>query len=233
MKKALIAALLLTSMAFADTAVSPKDFNWPTSTTPFKLVSVNIDCQWVEGRPRALRTDVAKILRLPDEGSNTVDIIEVLTEKGWLVRLDHDGQIQATNPNAAAKAAGPVNANVRAQNAQANANYEIQKAGDEKAAAMAPKLKWVLKRVYIADTEYIRADVVVKNVGGSANEACTAVGDFVDWYEHPFAQHKLPLGPLQPGQSQEFTFFSLIHKDDQNPNLVIKADKYTLKVRFE
>ena len=58
------------------------------------------------------------------------------------------------------------------------------------------------------------------------------MGEFVDWYGHPFARDQRSLPPLNPGESVDMTFFSMVHKDESHPNGVNKADRYTCQVRF-
>jgi hypothetical protein len=96
-----------------------------------------------------------------------------------------------------------------------------------------PEGDWV-RPTYIADTGYIRADINIKNEGGSESESGQlAVCSFVDWYGRPFAQDTRRLPSLKPGESCKVSFFSLVEQSDQNPNGVIKADKYSVKLTFK
>ena len=98
MKKLFLGLLLCTGVAFADAAVPAADYPWPTSPVPFRIVSAPIDTEWKGGRPFASRSDLAKLIHISPEGSQSVDLIEALTEKGWLVRKDHNGDLEAINP---------------------------------------------------------------------------------------------------------------------------------------
>ena len=49
---------------------------------------------------------VAKTLKLSEQGSTDVDLVEALSEKGWLVRLESDGAIVANPPAAVASGQG-------------------------------------------------------------------------------------------------------------------------------
>lgn len=83
---------------------------------------------------------------------------------------------------------------------------------------------------YVAETEFIRAYCMVQNCEGDSarlapsstvfvSTEITAIGEFTtDWYGHRFAQDWCPLPPLNPGESAEMTFFSLVHKDETQPN---------------
>lgn len=98
MKKTLFLALAMVWMAWSDPLVPAAQFEWPTSYTRVRLISVPLDCNWRDGRPFAPREKVAKILKLPTEGSADVDLIEVLDQQGWSVKLDHDQALVAFPP---------------------------------------------------------------------------------------------------------------------------------------
>lgn len=115
MKKLILGFLLCTGVAFAEAAVPAADYPWPTSPAPFRIVSVQIETEWKNGRPYAQRSDLAKLIHISAEGSQSVDLIEALTEKGWLVRKDHNGDIEAINPKGVS-AGGKIDPNNRTKN---------------------------------------------------------------------------------------------------------------------
>ena len=105
-------------MAFAETAVPAKQYSWPKSPAPFRIVSVMVECEWKEGRPFASRSELAKLLRISAEGPESVDLIEALAEKGWYVRRDRNGDIQAINPKGVSQG-GAIDPKVREKNLSA------------------------------------------------------------------------------------------------------------------
>ena len=119
MKKILLGILLCTGVAFAEPAVPPGEFDWPTTPVRFKVVSVLVDCEWKGGRPFASRGELAKLLHISAEGDESVDVIEALTEKGWLVRHDRNGDIEAINPNGVSKGNATDSEAIRQKNLKA------------------------------------------------------------------------------------------------------------------
>ena len=101
MRKTILAFLLLSVVAGAEPALPARDFKWPTTYTAFKILSVPLDVQWKDGRPYAARPDLVKYLHIAENGESSVDLIEALAEKGFQVRRDHDGTIQALYPDGA------------------------------------------------------------------------------------------------------------------------------------
>ena len=106
MKKVLLGVLLCTGLAFAEPAVPAKQFNWPTTPTPFRVVTVPIDLEWRDGHPYASREDLVKVLHISPQGSSSVDLVEALSEKGWNVRRDRNGDIEAINPKGVSQGSG-------------------------------------------------------------------------------------------------------------------------------
>lgn len=98
MKKILLLSLLILKMAWSEPLVPASQFEWPTSFTRVRLISVPLDCNWRDGRPFAPRDKVAKILKLELEGSPDVDLIEALSAQGWSVKFDHDQALVAFPP---------------------------------------------------------------------------------------------------------------------------------------
>lgn len=107
MKKTWILGLMMCSLAWSEPMVPAAQFEWPTSYTRMRLISVPVDCNWREGRPFAPREKVAKILKLPAEGSADVDVIEALSAQGWSVKLDHDEALVAF-PSAQVALSAPI-----------------------------------------------------------------------------------------------------------------------------
>ncbi len=107
MKKTWILGLMMCSLGWSEPLVPAAQFEWPTAYTRVRLISVPVDCNWRDGKPFAPREKVAKILKLPAEGSADVDVIEVLSERGWTVKLDHDEALVAFPPAQGEAAAGP------------------------------------------------------------------------------------------------------------------------------
>lgn len=236
--KRLICALLLSSFAFAE------PFQWPPEQVPVRVDGQLIPTVWKDGRPQVDREATLYVLHVRT-GPVTLDLGEVLEEKGYTFTVQEDGSVDARRPVTAGAAApmklqgggaGAVRParrstgrrRVTPQAARFKAELDQQRRRD----ATAPVLVASGYR-YVADTTYIRAYVIVENQGASPSPACKAVGDFVDWYGHPFAQDVHMVPPLQPGESVEMTFFSMIREDETQPNGVIKADKYTCRVTFE
>ncbi|MFN8611310.1 MAG: hypothetical protein U0931_27445 [Vulcanimicrobiota bacterium] len=75
LKKAFV-GLFLCSLTWAEPSVPAAQFDWPTSYTRVRLVSIPVDCNWREGRPFAPRDQVARILKLTQEGSADIDLID-------------------------------------------------------------------------------------------------------------------------------------------------------------
>ena len=102
MKRCLIGFLILTAAAFAEPAVPAKDYHWPSTTVLVRFGAVVIECVWSNNRPMASRQDLAKFLHISEAGADPADLIDAVTEKGWLVRQGHDGAIEIINPVSAA-----------------------------------------------------------------------------------------------------------------------------------
>ena len=119
MKKVLVAILLLTGVAFAEPAVPANEFDWPKSPARFRVISVTVDCEWKEGRPFVPRSELVKLLHISAEGPESVDLIEALTGKGWMVRHDRNGDIEAINPNGVSKGNSTNTAATREKNLKA------------------------------------------------------------------------------------------------------------------
>ena len=105
-KKIILGVLLSSGVAFADMGVPAKEFAWPKTPVRFRVVTIPVDLEWKEGRPFASRDDLVSALHLPPEGPRSVDLIEALAEKGWNVRFDRNGDIEAINPKGVSRGSG-------------------------------------------------------------------------------------------------------------------------------
>jgi hypothetical protein len=173
---------------------------------------------WRDGRPIAERDEVFNFLKIPREGEPDVDLIGELEKLKTKIVQKADGTIDSTVIREVIGGAEPI-APTRGSSQARRFKAEFQ--AQEQAKKMAPRLVAGGYR-YVADTEYIRAFVVVTNQGLTASRGTSARGEFIDWFGKPFAVHTLPVPPLEPGESQEMTFFSMVRKDEANE----KADKY-------
>lgn len=213
MKKLLLLAFILTA-AYAE------PFEWPTEMAPVRLNNKAISVSWKDGKPFAQRSEVFMFLGLPREGDPDVELAPLLAELKANITTKPDGTIDVIVPKT-------VTGTKRVSNQAARFKRELEM--DRRAKAMAPKLVVVSSQCFTADTEHIRANVVVGNSGGSPTEACTAYGTFTDWFGKSWAKPcAMPVPILQPGETVELTFFSLVHKNDEAQ----KADKYQCKVTF-
>jgi hypothetical protein len=224
MKTTILAALMLAATLQAgaqDKLVPASQFAWPTSYTILKINGVDIPVQWEDGRPKAQHEVLEKLMHVRLEGGATLDCIDAFVLQGYQVRRGHNGEIDARNTNSAA------NNVVQSHGFATNAGY----GQTSYQTRTIPELQSFVEK-YTADTGYVRALITIKNTGGSPTPTCMAVGDFVDWYGHKFSGDVMPLKSLQPGESTQLTFFSMVEGSEQQPNGVIKGDKYTCKVRY-
>jgi len=205
-------------------AVSAWAFEWPSDAPLVRLNNRNIAVSWRNGKPMAQRSEVFQVLRIAREGDPDVDLIEELAKHKTKIEQRPDGTIDisvikelASLPNSSG-----------GQAAQFRAEFEAQ----QHAKKMAPKLVVIATRTFIdPDTDYIHAVGTIQNQGGSASSPCWAMGNFVDWYGHPFAKpDPWPLRSLAPGQSHTFEFFSMVQKDDKNHE---KGSKYRCDITFQ
>ena len=173
---------------------------------------------WRDGRPIAERDEVFNFLKIPREGEADVDLIGELEKLKTRIVQKADGTIDVTVVKEVIGGSEPM-APTRDSSQARRFKAEFQ--AQEQAKKMAPRLVAGGYR-YVADTEYTRAFVVVTNQGLTASRGTSARGEFIDWFGKPFAVHTLPVPPLEPGESQEMTFFSMVRKDEANE----KADKY-------
>jgi hypothetical protein len=199
-------------------------FEWPADAPQVNLNNRRISVSWRDGRPIAQRDEVFNFLKIPREGEPDVDLIGELEKLKTKIMQKADGTIDVTVIREVVGGAEPI-APTRGSSQARRFKAEFQ--AQEQAKKMAPRLVAGGYR-YVADTEYIRAFVVVTNQGQTASRGTSARGEFIDWFGKPFAVHTLPVPPLEPGESQEMTFFSMVRKDEANE----KADKYTLRVTF-
>lgn len=214
MKRALL--ILLTSQALW------ADFEWPAEQVPVRIDGQLVQAVWRDGRAFVEREQVLSVLHIRT-GPDQLDLADTLKERGYTVQLRPDGSLDCRKPASPGSLARGLAPSAE-QHRREWRNQQVRQARACRLVARGYR--------YVAETEFIRAYCVVENLGGGPSPACTAIGDFTDWYGHPFASDSHPLPPLQPGQSVEMTFFSLVHKDESQPNGVIKADKYTCQVRF-
>lgn len=221
MKKKFLLGLFL--IALCTTAYA---FEWPQEAAEIVLNHQRLSVRWREGRPIARRDEVFNVLRLSREGDADIDLISALEKVKASIRQRADGVIDITVIKEVT-ASGPGVGVSRAEGSQA-ARFRAEFEAQQEAQRLAPRLVARGFR-YVADTEFIRALVVVRNEGYTASKPTMAKGEFIDWFGHPFATHTLAVPALDPGESTEMTFFSMVHKDEANEK---KGDKYTLRVTF-
>ena len=89
---------LAVAVAWAEPPVPASQFEWPTSSVRIRLISVDIDCYWREGRPVAPRDKVARLLKISEQGSAEVDLIEELAQKRWMITREREQTIVARPP---------------------------------------------------------------------------------------------------------------------------------------
>jgi hypothetical protein len=216
----LLAGLAVT---FLLAVASAGEFEWPREGT-VKLNNRIIAVSWRDGRPIAQRREVFRDLRLPKEGEEDVDLVAELaklktkiTQKGELIDVLVVQELTGSRTPATG-----------GQAAQFKAEFE--KAQYDK--KMAPKLVVVQSNVFIdTDTDFIHGKGTIQNQGGSASDWCWAMGNFVDWYGHPFAKpDPWPLRSLAPGESKSFEFWSHVQKDDKK---LEKGSKYRCDITFQ
>ncbi len=210
------------------------DFEWPAEAVTVRIENQVAPVVWRDGRPFAERSKVAPWLRIPKEGEFWVDLVEVCEEKKAQVTQKADGSIDVLVPAASAAYAAPSpqagQRTSKRRNTRQAQQFKREFEADKRAKAMAPRLVVVRNQCYIADTEHIRAKVVIQNQGISETPPCMAVGNFVDWFGKEWAQgHSLAVPSLAPGEGVELEFFSIVHKDDN----LEKADKYKCNVTFK
>lgn len=233
---------LLSSAALIFCAALPgwAEFAWPTHQVEVRVNGQSIRAFWRDGKPYAEREQTVTLLHVRT-GPREFDLGALLESKGYSLTLASDGSVDAVQAQTAGSSAGlqrPTGSQMNFAGASAAPRlsnqarrFQAELASNRRADAMRPCLVASGYR-YVADTTYIRAYCVVTNTGGTTSPPCSAVGDFVDWYGSPFARDTRSIPSLEPGQSVETTFFSMVREDETHPNGVIKADKYTCSVRF-
>ncbi len=209
------------------------EFEWPPEQVPVRIDGQLVPVVWREGRPFVEREQVLPVLHIRS-GPDQLDLAETLQQRGYTIQMQADGSIDCRKPLAksSASAGQPMAARRTSRRSPSADQHQREWRDQQRRQAQAPRLE-VSGYRYVAETDFIRAFCVVRNLGATPSPACTAIGEFVDWYGRPFAQDTCALPSLQPGESAEVTFFSMVHKDETQPNGVIKADKYTCKVSFD
>lgn len=213
-------AIATSIIAFQLLGLAWADFEWPSEAVTVRIENQVAPVVWRDGRPFAERSKVAAWLRIPKEGEFWVDLTAVCQEKKARVAQKEDGSIDVIVPTAAStsESRSPSSGVVSTQPpSKANYRYPILEASGYR---------------YVADTQYIRAFCVIQNVGTLTSPACSARGEFVDWYGKAFAQDSREIPSLSPGERVEVEFFSMVREDEMTPGGVIKADKYTCRVSF-
>lgn len=219
--KAFLAGLVVATVL---ASVAAGEFEWPREGT-VKLNNRIIAVSWRDGRPIAQRREVFRDLRLPREGDEDIDLVAELAKHK--TKISQKGEV--IDVLVVQELAGVSNTPAAgSQAAQFKAEFEKQQY-DKK---MAPKLVVVSSNVFIdTDTDYIHGKGTIQNQGGSPSDWCWAMGNFVDWYGHPFAKpDPWPLRSLAPGESKTFEFWSHVQKDEKK---LEKGSKYRCDITFQ
>ena len=204
------------------TTLSWGEFTWPTQSTPVIIADQAVTVDWREGRPFVCRSQVARLLKMPEEGEEQIDLIQACEQQQARIRQKADGTIDILVPTFV---------QARRGDSQQARRFKAELNADRRAKALQPKLVVVQSNTFIADTEFIRAVGTVQNQGGSPSDPCWVVGHFVDWYGKPFTKpDPWPLRSLQPGQSASFEFFSSVHHTEKN---LEKGSKYRCDITFQ
>jgi len=204
------------------TAAGWGEFSWPSQSTAVIIADQAVTVDWREGRPFVYRSQVARLLKMSEEGDELIDLIQACQQQNARVRQKADGTIDILVPTFMQARQGDSR---QAQRFKAELN------ADRRARALEPRLVVVQSNTFIADTEFIRAVGTVQNQGGSPSEPCWVVGHFVDWYGKPFTKpDPWPLRSLQPGQSASFEFFSTVHHTEKRME---KGSKYRCDITFQ
>jgi hypothetical protein len=151
----------------------------------------------------------------------SVDLLKALEEKGGYITRFADGRFEAVRDQSRYQTTVDTQT-VRAQNREAVTRQQAEAADRAREEAEQPRLSHEVRR-FVAETGFVRAYVRVTNTGGSANDSVMVVADFTDGYGKAFARDTRPLGPLQPGEYQDFEMFSLIDNDEMIANGVIRT----------
>ena len=247
MTKVIIAVILAATLqAGAQEALVPaKDFDWPTSFTAVHVNGIDIPVQWQDGRPKAQKGVLERLMHVHLEGGETQDCIDAFSAHGYRVRHGHIGELDVRNPDsAAASVIGPHASRSTAPVSSPHTTYSAQRPTRGKTGRVTTPAASVttanrgrpmsekeasLKSEAIRVTSengYMRSVTRITNIGERPSSSCIAVGIFKDYFGHTFGVSRMPLKTLGPGESTELTFFSLVEAGTQ-------SDKWECKVNYE
>jgi len=186
---------------------------------------------WRNGRIFVDAVSLSPLLNMQFELPG-VDLLKALKEKGGYVTRLHEGRFEAVRDRSLYETQVDTAA-ARAGNRGALSRHRAQAAAKAEEEANRPRLQHQVQR-FVAETGFVRAYVRVTNLGGSPNAPVMVVADFTDGYGKPFARDTAPLGPLQPGEHQDFEMFSLIDNDELAANGVIRTvNNEKVKITFQ
>ncbi|MBI3926139.1 MAG: hypothetical protein HY319_11405 [Armatimonadetes bacterium] len=227
-------ALTALSTVLLLSAAAAEEFAWPKEPVTVYIRGKAVQCVWREGVPWARCAEAGQYFGVSADQGGHFNLAEAVAQKpGCKVKTQPDGSLDVFIASIATQSTGTggYDQDARQRNAAQNEAYKQQKAQQAYAEAMAPRLVSTVRR-YVTESDYIRAYAVIRNAGGSANESCTAVCEFQDWHGKVFATDQCVVPPLQPGQSWEREFYSMIDADQMAARGVIIGDKFQAVIRF-
>jgi len=136
----------------------------------------SIVVSWRDGRPYAKRSEVFQAMKIDGEGDSEVDLIAELEKHKTKIVQKSNGTIDVTVTKEVAGETATVASPSRSSQAR---KFAAEFEGQERAKKMAPRLVASGYR-YVAETQYIRAFVIVTNQGMTASKPTSARGDFID-----------------------------------------------------
>ncbi len=209
---------ILSTLALMAPAFSQQET--PTSnpaevTVKGRLVSHS----WRDGRIWVSTSALQPLLNLKSEASE-VDLIKALEEKGDYLWQVVDGRFVAHRDPAKYSTAS-----VSPQRRQAAKNS--QPVNRAKKAEPTGMLYYAI-REFTADTGFVRAYVYVVNNGSALSDPSTMVCHFTDYFGKPYAETKVTIPSLDPGESDVYEVFSLVKEEDTS----IKPTKDNLTCYF-
>lgn len=205
MKKHLIALLLLLACAaFAQNeapAENPQEV-W--------VKGRRIPHGWRDGRITVNTHDLKPLLGM-DSDLPWMDLLKALEEKGGYVwAVDKNGRFEAKRDRSKYAVADSTAA--RVQNSRAARRRRSDAAGDE-GQELPGYLVYKVER-FTADTGYVRAYITVKNEGKGQSEPSEAICQFQDGFGKTYAEHKVVVPALAPGQKYKLEAFSMTEVED-------------------
>ena len=245
MRKIILAIILaLTLQAAAqDKLVPVKDFSWPESPSKLTINGVELPCEWIDGRPRALKVDVERLMHAKIEGGDrNVDCIDAFGTQNYQVRRGHAGEIDVRNPDSAS--ASVIQPHSLASSASSSGIYSRSNSSGRRISGSSysnspgrpvsgASLTSQAVKYESPDTGYLRAIMRITNTGSRTSPSCIAVGVFQDYFGHPVTRCKMPLRSLRPGESEVLTFFSHIEATEAATHPNGLGDKWECKPRYE